>query len=496
MNAPRASGRGAPGRRTRVLLLSGLFALFPLLAVVGPRRAAPRVAPAPHDATARRPAVERPALAQVEIPAREPAAGSATGHAVEAHAPRGDAHATRTPAGDPFANPARLAITVHERGRPADRATVEITLESTAGTRLLVHETDAQGTLELDLAPGEARAVAWRDDAAALPAFARLQAGQREEVVLALDPAWAMGGRVVDATTGRPIADAAVAIWTFAESDVVRTAPDGTFLHPRFPRAAPSQQVQVHASGYGRSVRYLRIGDDGSWKLSAATAEDASQRGSGTPWLELELVPERTVRGRVLDAEGAPLAGARVAAEGFFLVMASVASRDGAEAVTDDAGRFALGGLRSDIGHALVVEAPGHARRAFEVPSDEPLEVELGEVELGIETALAGAVVDLDGRPLEDVVVVLTIVAEGEPRSSGTLDVAFRLESRERRVRTSPDGAFLFEGLESRAVHLALETDEGTRAMGEFVPLADGTFAAPCLVLEPSWMASTAARTR
>lgn len=495
MNAPRASGRGAPGRRTRILLLSGLFALFPLLAVVGPRRPAPRVAPPPGTGSARRTALDRPALDRAGRPAREPAA-TAPGRPIEARAPLAVAGATRAPATDPFAAPAHLSITVHEGGRPAPRASVEITVEGETGTRVLVRETDVRGALELDLAPGEARAVAWRADAAALPAFARLQAGQREEVVLALDPAWAVGGRVVDATSGQPIPGAAVAIWTFAESDTVVTATDGTFLHPRFPRAAPSQQVQVHAPGYGRAVRYLRIGDDGSWKLSAATDEDSAQRGSGTPWLELELVPARSVQGRVLDANGAPLAGARVAAEGFFRVMASVASRDGAEAVSDDTGHFVLDGLRSDIGHALVVEAPGHARRSFEVPADEPLAVELGDLALGRETALAGAVVDTDGRPLPDVLVVLTLVAPDEARSASAFDVAFRLESRERRVRTGPEGAFLFEGLEARAVQLALETDDGTRDMGEFVPLADGAFAAPCLVLEPPWMAATTSQAR
>jgi hypothetical protein len=65
----------------------------------------------------------------------------------------------------------------------------------------------------------------------------------------------------------------------------------------------------ARAAGHGVAVRYLRVGADGSWKLSAAAGE-ASVKGTGTPWLELTLVPELRVRGRVVDAEGSPIAGA------------------------------------------------------------------------------------------------------------------------------------------------------------------------------------------
>jgi protocatechuate 3,4-dioxygenase beta subunit len=468
------------------LLLSVLFALFPLLAIVGPPRGVELQQPPPNENP-----VDAPAEATL-TPAAAPRAQRQTrALAVEAHAPRSaPGSAGMNPAVDrsPSGN---LVITVHEDGRPAADTAVEITLETSEESRVLVEHTDAHGSLRLDLPPGQARAVAWRDAAAALPAHASIRADRSAEVVLALAPAWALGGRVVDATTGRPVAGARVAVWTFAESDVVQTAADGTFLHPRFPRSAPAQQVQVQAPGYGSTVRYLRLRDDGTWKLSAATSAETSQQGSGTPWLELELIPARTVSGQVLGPDGAPLANARVSAEGFFHVMASVASRDAAEGASDAAGRFSLEGLRSDIGHALVVEAPGHARRSFELPADQPLEVDLGPLTLDPETALAGAVVDLDGQPLPDVVVVLEPVAAEPPHSAGALDVAFRLESRQRRTRTDPGGGFLFEGLAARPVRLALETSDGTRDLGEFVPRADGSFAAPTLVLEPPWMVST-----
>src|SRR5262249_50443022 len=159
-------------------------------------------------------------------------------------------------------------------------------------------------------------------------------AGAPAELELALEPALPVAGRVIDARTGAPIAGASVSFWTFAEGDAVVSGADGGFVHPRFPARAPSQQVAARASGYGLTVRYLRMQADGGWKLSAANAGDASSSGVGRPWIELALVPELRVTGRVSDEHGTALAGACVVAEGFFHSSPSVASRDAASTVT------------------------------------------------------------------------------------------------------------------------------------------------------------------
>jgi hypothetical protein len=287
---------------------------------------------------------------------------------------------------------------------------------------------------------------------------------------------------VRDAQTGRPIAGAAVAFWTFAEHDGVKTGADGSFRHPRFPPRAPAQQIAVIAPGYGRSVRVLRVEENGAWKLGARGPDELAQSGVGTPWIEFELEPEQRLHGRVMTSAGTPLAGARVTVEGYFQILAKVAARDGAEALSDSEGRFEFGGLRSDIGHAVLVEAPGFARATIELAPRVGAH-DLGSVCLARETLLAGAVVDSSGTPAGGVEVVVRTLDQ-EAVLGSARDVGVRFESREQRTRTASDGSFAFEGLAAAPCELAVEGEAGeTRLVLE--PRADGTFEAPCLVLEP-----------
>lgn len=380
-----------------------------------------------------------------------------------------------------------LEIHVTRAGRPAPGAAIELLHEPrtpVSGTdpSPVLHAADEQGLLRLALAPGKARAAAWLADACARPASTALEPGAPAVLELELEEALPVAGRVIDARTGAPVAGASVAFWTFAERDAVRTGADGTFLHPRFPSGAPSQQIAAHAEGYGVGVRYLRVPDERSWKLFAAAPGEESLSGSGTPWIELALVPEVLVRGRVTDADGRPLAGARVSAEGFFHAMASVAARDGAATTSDPLGAFVLAGLRSDIGHSLLVEAPGFAHELRELAGGQ-LELDLDTIVLARETILAGAAIDEHGFPLADVEVVLRLEGGELPGpEGGALDVPARLQGVERRVRTSPEGAFLFEHLAARPLSLWVESD-GARAELTLEPLADGRFESPLLVL-------------
>lgn len=381
-----------------------------------------------------------------------------------------------------------LEIRVTSAGRAVAGASIELVHdalgEATAAAAL--HATGADGLLRLELAPGTVRAAAWSADACALPASAKLEVGTLARLELALEPAFPVAGRVIDADTGAPVAGAEVALWTFAERDTVVTGADGSFLHPRFPARAPAQQIVAHAAGYGVAVRYLRIDANGAWKISARTAEEESVRGTGTPWVELELVRELRVSGRVMDERGVPIAGARVSAEGFFHALASVATRDRREGTSDADGRFELFGLRSDIGHSLLAEAPGRAAELRELAAG--LErVDAGELVLARETVLAGAVIDPAGLPLSGVEVVLrSASAELPPAEHGALDVAARIQGRERRVRTTSEGTFVFEHLVSGPVTLTVEDARGARTEMELLPRADGGFESPCVTLWPA----------
>lgn len=384
---------------------------------------------------------------------------------------------------------AALEVRVLAGGRAAPLAWIELghTPRGSEQERVELHRTDADGRLALELSPGAVRAVAWDERATALPARAELAAGEHASLALALEPASTVAGRVIDAQSGQPVPAAEVSFWTFAERDVVRTLADGTFVHPRFPAGTPAQQVSVRARGYGPAVRYLKLGRDGRWKLPGATEGETDLDGQGRPWIEIALVPALSVRGRVVDGRGQAIAGASASAEGFFRVLPSVASRDGAAAATDDGGWFTLEGLRSDIGHSLRVAAPGLAARSLEIAADGAREVDLGSIVLERESVLAGAVVDGEGFPAEDLEVLL-IPSADEPEASGpeprsALDVAERIQGRELRARTSAAGAFLFEHLEPRALRLIVRRDRGALVETEVFPRADGTFGDVALAL-------------
>ncbi|MSR63954.1 MAG: carboxypeptidase regulatory-like domain-containing protein [Planctomycetes bacterium] len=484
--------RGAHGWTvwTPVCVAALCLALVPGLGLVSPRSriaaeppsvstASLQHEPPPSPLVAPRPP-ERVALAPHSVSAGE-SAHMAEDVEAEPQAPRSASTA--------HAPLARLELRVSAAGRGAPRAWVELLHEGADGSsRVRVERADEDGRLALELAPGTLRAAAWSAEATALPQQATLVAERTEHVELTLEPAFPVEGRVLDASSGAPIAGAEVAFWTFAESDRVYTDAQGRFRHPRFPARAPAQQLAAKAVGYGRSVRYLRIQENG-WKLSAANEGEASLRGSGTPFLELVLVPELRLRGRVLDADGTPLAGARVAAEGFFHALPSVAARDAGETRSAVDGTFALVGLRSDIGHSLVVEADERAALVRELAASMG-ELGLGELDLGdlvltSATVLAGAVFDADGWPVAGVEIVLQL--EEDPpvtRAGSALDVGARIEAREWRTRSDEHGAFVFERLAARPVRLEAAAGGATWS-GEVWPGADGSFPATSIALAP-----------
>lgn len=495
---------GAPEQRARrttwtlVLVVSAFLALAPGMGLVSSRSRSAAETPRAHEHTPSHEPPPSPLVAPRSVPAvaRASAGGSNGRETAPAAADAGSGPEETGPASIPSASDlARLEIRVTSAGRAAPEATVELVCQpacaDTAIPTSALYTTDAEGRVRLEVAPGKVRAAAWSAEACALPASGALAAGELTRLELELEPAFPVAGRVLDARTGAPIAGAEVALWTFAERDTVTSASDGSFRHPRFPARAPAQQIAARAAGYGVAVRYLRIDADGAWKIPAASATETSLRGTGTPWVELVLAPEQIVSGRALDEAGRPLAGARVAAEGFFHALPSVATRDGAETNSDADGRFELRGLRSDIGHSLLVEAAGRAAVLRELAADPTGTggtLDVGELVLVPECVLAGFVVGPDGLPQAEAEVVLRLADAASAPCPGTpaanpLDVGARLQGCERRARTDVHGAFVFEGLAPASIVLRAEHGAGLAAELALHPRADGSFEAPCLAL-------------
>ncbi|MHB1562387.1 MAG: sigma-70 family RNA polymerase sigma factor, partial [Isosphaeraceae bacterium] len=115
--------------------------------------------------------------------------------------------------------------------------------------------------------------------------------------------------------------------------------------------------------------------------------QDAGRSGSPTP-----ANVENVARGRVLDDQGRPIAGARVARGSDLRGVASVP-----EAVTDAEGRFAMKDIpRGSI--VLTAQAPGHAPD-LRVVSPGP-EISRVEFRLGPGHTIRGRIVDAHGQPI------------------------------------------------------------------------------------------------
>ena len=161
-------------------------------------------------------------------------------------------------------------------------------------------------------------------------------------------------------------------------------------------------------------LRVLSTGDDGVFRLEPVDKEHvrllAAAPGHGTTWRtlpdplpgargdqelgDLVLEPELVLRGRVIDEDGGPVAGATVdfGAEARFQMGAGSASI--ADVASDDGGRFRIGGLAPRDTVSLSVRAPGFVAVRLPRLAVDALDVEEVEVRLQRAMELSGRVVD------------------------------------------------------------------------------------------------------
>jgi Carboxypeptidase regulatory-like domain len=169
---------------------------------------------------------------------------------------------------------------------------------------------------------------------------------------------------------------------------VIETQPSGAWA---FDGEDGSFEVPIHAP-WKRLGVFVRAQGFG-WLAFAVDLESGEQKDLG----EIQLGPPRTVNGRVLDARGAPVAGAKVKLGYASHSMTPRPTAEPVEDVTTDAmGRFALPDVASAAA-PLRVESPGHRRTEAVAPAgghEVVIRLEEGaQLNLLVEEA--------DGRPLD-----------------------------------------------------------------------------------------------
>ncbi|MEW6167005.1 MAG: carboxypeptidase regulatory-like domain-containing protein [Pseudomonadota bacterium] len=198
-----------------------------------------------------------------------------------------------------------------------------------------------------------------------------------------------VSGRVVNGSTGEPIADVEIQL----DDRVASSTADGTFLFGSVARG--DHRLELRRQGFDTRVYTFNLppgaaGDLGELQLYASTGEQAPTT--------------LTLKGTVIDAlSNEPIAGA----------TATLAA-NGATRTSDAAGGVVFSGLTA-LSQSITVSAAGHETRTFQITASGYGEISLplplppaGGNDSATETTLTGTVTDADtGEKLADATVTV-----------------------------------------------------------------------------------------
>jgi hypothetical protein len=267
------------------------------------------------------------------------------------------------------------------------------------------------------------------------PATSRPSAGQGRATLEIVSGPGAVGGLVINWSTGAGVAGAELGFAGPAGVVTVRSAPDGAFE-----LAAPSgtyRLATVSAPGF------LPFAPE--WDHSTVVFEIVPDRKvSGAT---VFLSPAADYTGKVVDKSGAPVAGARVRLidnpSGEQVLEGLTA-----EWTTDARGRFSFHAPDDSVFEADKRGVKGRARLDGNVAITKVLMIELA-VTPPADREIAGHVVDQDGAPIPDVQVTARPV-------DGPSVKAVRIGAA---TITDAAGAFVLRGLDDELYDLAAELD-------------------------------------
>ncbi len=208
----------------------------------------------------------------------------------------------------------------------------------------------------------------------------RVASGEHKEVLLEMGPACMARGRILDARTGEPVSGAEIFPNRYEENPPTRSGSDGRFSVPTGETGLAS--IYIKKKGYAprevfKSCTGLEL-DLGDFLLTAA-------------W---------TLKGRVVDSEGEPIAGVQV--QDYARTPEAAPPSNLLVAKTDSNGRFRLSGL-PPTSEIIYFYHEDYADETAKVSIETPPGF---EIVMQRACRLEGVVRDQNGRGLEGVTVI------------------------------------------------------------------------------------------
>lgn len=295
-----------------------------------------------------------------------------------------------------------------------------------------------------DLAPGPYAVRARQGGRDTEPAPVTVGDREPEALALLLPEGGSIAGEVLD-DRSRPVLGVRVTLVRLRGDGAMADRPDGPLVAVTddrgaylFEDVAPGLwRIEAEERGVGRDLDVLRLADGESLLVRT-----------------LSLVAGGALEGRVEDAQGRPVDGARLR------LRALEADLDVRTALTDGLGRYRVGGLPAGPYRVVVVDGPDarFAREALVEVTD--LETTLLDFRAEGDAEIEGLVLRL-GRRVPGVALVAEQVTEDPGIPGRTL-----------RAVTDGAGAFALGGLTAGRWSVTLE--DGTARTGGEVLLSDG----------------------
>jgi hypothetical protein len=254
-----------------------------------------------------------------------------------------------------------------------------------------VAEVDADGRFRIDDLPPQGRL--WlRAEAADRPLVEVARPVGDTGVRLVLGLGGALRARVQTADGG-VVAGASARLFATASGDDPVEYEDGVRLGGLPVVLAEDGALRLERVAAGTHELVVEVAGHQRLTVPGIEVTEGVETDLGT----LELRPEALLAGRVLDAEGRPIAGARLEVGRFEVGPTFAIGSPGRQVEADEEGRFRLRGLGDDVPLTLNVRADGYLGVALDLqpPHQEPLEVRLNRG-----GTVFGELVDEGGRPV------------------------------------------------------------------------------------------------